>query len=166
MADKTTEKAQQTAREAIATAEETVERIGDTAPRASETASRSSEEILTIGRDNVEVVGRASQAMLKGASELGSLWASFWNEQLTTGMEAMRSLAESDSWDEALKVQNEFTRSSLDRVFSRALKSAELTSEMVTSSFIPFQESARRAAERAPRPPAKFFGAEIAASGS
>jgi hypothetical protein len=133
---------------------ETVEQIGGTARRASETASRSSEELLTIGRDNMEGVARASQAMLEGASELGSLWASFWNEQLTTGMEAMRSLAESDSWGEALKVQNEFTRSSLDRVFSRALKSAELASEMVPISFIPFQESARRAAERTPRPPA------------
>jgi uncharacterized surface protein with fasciclin (FAS1) repeats len=95
---------------------------------------------------------RASQAMLKGASELGSLWASFWNEQLTTGMEAMRSLAESDSWDEALKVQNEFTRSSLDRVCSRAVKSTEVTVEMLTSSLVPFQESARRASERMPRP--------------
>ena len=163
MADNTTEKAQQTARKATAAAEETVgrgaerisemvEKIGDTARRASETASRSSEELLTIGRDSMEGVARASQAMLQGASELGSLWASFWNEQLTTSMGAMRSLAESDSWGEALKVQNEFTRSSLDRVFSRALKSAELTSEMVTSSFIPFQETARRAAERGPRP--------------
>ena len=164
MADNTTEKTQQTARKATAAEEtvdrgaervsEAIEKIGSTARRASETASRSSEELLTIGRDNMEGVARASQAMLKGASELGSLWASFWNEQLTTGMEAMRSLAESDSWDEALKVQNEFTRSSLDRVFSRALKSAELTSEMVTNSFVPFEESARRAAERGPRPPA------------
>jgi fructoselysine-6-P-deglycase FrlB-like protein len=87
MADNTTEKAQQTARKATAAAEETVdqgaervsetlEKIGDTARRASETASRSSEELLTIGRDNMEGVARASQAMLKGASELGSLWAS------------------------------------------------------------------------------------------
>ncbi len=165
MADNTTEKAQQTTRRATAAAEETmnqgaervsetVEKIGDTARRASETASRSSEELLTIGRDNMEGVARASQAMLKGASELGSLWASFWNEQLTTGMEAMRSLAECHSWGEALEVQNEFTRSSLDRVFSRTLKSAEVTSEMVTSSFIPFQEAGRRAAEREPRPTA------------
>jgi hypothetical protein len=163
MADDTTEKAQQTARKATAAAEETVdqgaervsetmEKISGTARRASETASRSSEELLTIGRDNMEGVARASQAMLKGASELGSLWASFWNEQLTTGVEAMRSLAQSDSWDEAFRLQNEFTRSSLDRVCSRTLKSAEVTSEMVTNSFMPLRESARRASERMPRP--------------
>jgi hypothetical protein len=69
-------------------------------------------------------------------------------------MEAMRSLTQCDSWDEALKVQNEFTRSSLDRVYSRALKSAEVTTEMLTSSLAPLQESARRAAERIPRPAA------------
>ena len=98
MADKTTEKAQQIAREATAAAEETAaestkraletaEKSGDTAGRASETASRSSEELLTIGRDSMEGMARASQAMLKGTSDLGSLWASFWNEQLTTEVE-------------------------------------------------------------------------------
>ena len=92
--------------------------------------------------------------MLKGTSDLGSLWASFWNEQMTTGVEAMRSLAACDSWDEALKVQNEFTRASLDRVCSRTRKSAELASEMVTNSFVPLQESARRAADRMHRPAA------------
>jgi hypothetical protein len=163
MADKTTDKAQQTAREATAAVKETadesadrvsetVEQSGETARRASETASRSYEELLTLGQDNMEGMARASQAMLKGTSDLGSLWASFWNEQMTTGVEAMRSLAECDSWDEALKVQNEFTRASLDRVCSRTLKSAEVTSEMVTNSFMPLQESARRAADRIPRP--------------
>jgi hypothetical protein len=165
MAGNTTEKAQQAARKATAAAEETVEqgverlsetveKSGEMARRAAETASASSEELLSLGQDNMEGLARASQAMLKGTSDLGSLWVSYWSEQLTTGMEAVRSLAECESWDEVLRVQNEFTRASLDRVFSRALKSAELTSEMVTSSFIPFQESARRAAERAPRPPA------------
>jgi hypothetical protein len=163
MADKTTEKAQQTARETTPAAEETVgqgaervsetvEKISGTARGASETASRSFEELLSIGRDNMEGVARASQAMLKGASELGSLWASFWNEQLTTGMEAMRSLAQSDSWDEALRLQNEFTRASLERVCSQTRKSAEVTAEMLTSSLVPLQESARRATERTSRP--------------
>jgi hypothetical protein len=162
-ADNGTRQAQQTTRKATSAAEETVdqgaervsetvEKIGGTARHANETASRRSEELLTIGRDNMEGVARASQAMLKGASELGSLWASFWNEQLIDGMEAMRSLTQSETWEEAVRLQNEFTRSSLDRVFSRALKSAELTSEMVTSSLLPLQESARRATERAPRP--------------
>jgi hypothetical protein len=162
MAEKSTEKAQQTAREATDTASETVGKAADTASatvgkaadtarRASEAATNGYEELLTLSRHNVEGMAKASQAMLKGASDLGSLWASFWNEQLTTGVEAMRSLAESDSWDQALKVQNEFTRSSLDRVCSRAVKSAEVTTEMLTSSLVPLQESARRASERVPR---------------
>jgi hypothetical protein len=143
MADKSTEKVQQTAREAAETASDAVGKTTDTARR---------EELLTLSRYNMEGMAKASQAMLKGASDLGSLWASFWNEQLTTGVEAMRSLAESDSWDKALKVQNEFARSSLDRVCSRAVKSTEVTAEMLTSSLVPLQESARRASERMPRP--------------
>jgi hypothetical protein len=165
MAQNTTEKAQHTVREATAAAkgtmEESAERVSQTveeslatARRASEAATNGYEELLTLSRDNMEGVARASQAMLKGASDLSSFWASFWNEQLTTSMEAMRSLAKSDSWDQALKVQNEFTRSSLERVCSRTLKSAEVMAEMLTSSLVPLQESARRAAQRTPRPPA------------
>ena len=154
MADKSTEKAQQTAREAADTASEAVGKAADTARRTSEAATNGYEELLTLSRHNMKGMAKASQAMLKGASDLGSLWASFWNEQLTTGVEAMRSLAESDSWDQALKVQNEFTRLSLDRVCSRAVKSTEVTAEMLTSSLLPLQESARRASERMPRPAA------------
>ena len=154
MADKSPEKAQQTAREAADVASETVDKATDTARQASETASRSYQELSTLGRDNMEDMARAGQAMLKGATDLSSLWASYWNEQLATGMQAMRSLAECHGWDEALTVQNEFTRTSLDRVCSRAVKSAEVTAEMLTSSLVPLQESARRAAERMPRPTA------------
>jgi hypothetical protein len=154
MADKSTEKAQQTAREAADTASEAVGKAADTARRTSEAATEGYEELLNLSRHNMEGMAKASQAMLKGAADMGSLWASFWNEQLDTGVEAMRSLAESDSWDQALKVQNEFTRSSLDRVCSRAVKSTEVTAEMLTSSVVPLQESARRASERMPRPTA------------
>lgn len=151
MADKSTEKAQQAAREATGTADETVETATETAQRASEAAARGYEELLTLGRDNMEGLATASRAMLKGTSDLGSVWASFWNEQLTSGMEAMRSLAECRSWDEALSVQDEFTRASLNRVCSQVVKSAELSTEMLTSSLPPLQASARRAAEHMPR---------------
>jgi hypothetical protein len=152
MADKSTQKAQPTAREATDVASEMVGKVTDTARQASETAAPSYEELSTLGRANVESMARASQAMLKGASDLSSLWASYWNEQLNTGVEAMRSLAECHRWDEAVTVQNEFARTSLDRVCSRAVRSAEVTVEMLTGSLAPLQESARRAAERT-RPP-------------
>jgi uncharacterized protein YaaN involved in tellurite resistance len=84
MAGKTTDKAQQSAREATAAAKETaaedaervsetVEKSGETARRAAKAASGSSEELLTLGQDSMEGVARASQAMLKGTSDLGSL---------------------------------------------------------------------------------------------
>jgi hypothetical protein len=154
MADKSTEKVQQTTREAADTAKETAAKVADAALRVSESASRGYGEFWDISRDNMDGMAKASRAMLKGTSDLGSLWASFWTEQLTTGVEAMRSLAETDSWDEALKAHSEFSRSSLDRVYSRALESAEVTAQMLTSSLVPLQESARRTSEREPRPAA------------
>ena len=154
MADKSAEKAQRTAREAADVASDTVDKATDAVREASETASRSYEELSTLGRDNMEDMAKAGQAMLRGAADLSNLWASYWNEQLATGMQAMRSLADCHGWDEALTVQNEFTRKSLDRACSRAVKSAEVTAEMLTGSLVPLQESARRAAERMPRPTA------------
>jgi hypothetical protein len=81
------EQAQETAREATDTAKETAGKGAETAQRASETASRGYEDLLILSRDNMEGMARASQAMLKGTSDLGSVCASFWNEQLTSGME-------------------------------------------------------------------------------
>jgi hypothetical protein len=147
MTDKSAEKAPQTARDATDAASETVRKATDTAREASENAARGYEELSTLGRDNMESMARAGQAMLKGASDLSSLWASYWNEQLSTGMQAVRSLAECHGWDEAVTVQSEFTRKSLDRVCSRAVRSAEVTVEMVTSSLAPLQETPRRAAD-------------------
>jgi hypothetical protein len=63
----------------------------------------------------------------------------------------MRSFAECRSWHDALTVQNEFTRASLERVCSGAAQSAELTGEMVRSSSKPLQECARQTVERLPR---------------
>ena len=153
MADKSTDKAQhETAREATNAASETVGKATDAARRASEAGARGYEQLSTFGRDNLESMARASQAMLKGASELSSLWASYWNEQLSINMQTMRSLAECHGWEEAVTVQNEFARTSLDRVCSQTAKSAGVTVEMVTSSLAPLQETARRAAERTYRP--------------
>lgn len=78
MADKSTERAQQTTPQAADAARETAGKTTDTGRRASEPTSRSYEELLAIGRDNMEGMARASQAMLKGTSDLGSLWASLW----------------------------------------------------------------------------------------
>jgi hypothetical protein len=150
-AEKAAETAQQTTRNATERVKETAERGAETTRRATEAASQGYEEMLTLGRENMEGMARAGQAALNGTSELGSVWLSFWNEQLTDGMEAMRSLAECRSWQEALTVQNEFARSSLQRVFSRAAKSAEVTTEIVSGSFKPLQECAHKTVERFPR---------------
>jgi hypothetical protein len=153
MADKSTEKVQQqTVSDATDAATETVGKVTDRARRTSETAAGGYDQLSILGQDNVEGMARASQALLKGASDLGSLWASYWSEQLSTGMEAMRSLAECHGWDEAVTVQNEFARTSLERVCSQTVRSAEVTVEMLTSSLAPLQETARRAAERTHRP--------------
>jgi hypothetical protein len=153
MADKSTEKAQQqTAREATDAASEAIGKVTETARRASENVARDYEQFSTYGRENVEGMARISQTMLRGAFDLSSLWASYWKEQLSTGMQAMRSLAECHGWDEAVTVQNEFARTSLERVCSQTVRSAEVTSEMLTSSLAPLQETARRAAERTYRP--------------
>jgi hypothetical protein len=148
MADRSAEKAQQTARDATDAASETVAKGTVTAREASENAA----ELSTLGRDNLESMARASRAMLKGASDLSSLWVSYWNGQLSTGMQAARSLAECHGWDEAVTLQTEFTRKSLNRVCSQTVRSAEVTVEMLASSLAPLQETARRATERT-RPP-------------
>ena len=92
--------------------------------------------------------------MLDGAAELGHVWTGFWSEQLADGMDALRALGRCRTWREAVEIRNGFTRTSLARACAQAVKSTELTAGMITGGFPPLQESARKAAERAPRRPA------------
>ena len=151
MAEKAADKVQQTIREGTDTARETAGKTAGMARRAGEAASAGYEELWILSQVNIEGIAKASQAMLKGTSDLGSVWASFWNEQLDDGVQAMRSLSECRGWHDALAVQNEFTRSSIERVCSRAAKSAELSAEMMKGSFRPLQESAHKTVEHFPR---------------
>ena len=89
--------------------------------------------------------------MLDGTAELGQLWTAFWSEQLADGTDALRALATCRSWREAVEIQTELTRASLERVCAQAARSAELTTAMIAGGIQPLQESIRRGAERTPR---------------
>ena len=146
------EKAQQTVRDATDAASETVGKASDTTPeRRARMRHAATKNSRRLAGTTLESMARANQAMLKGASDLSRLWASYWNEQMSTGMQAVHSLAECHGWDEAVAVQNEFARTSLDRVCSQSLRSAEVTAEMLTSSLAPLQEPR---GERRSAPPA------------
>jgi competence ComEA-like helix-hairpin-helix protein len=116
------------ARTDVARAE--TERGTEMARRVTGTTAEGSEELFTFGRNGVAGVVGASQAVLNSTSELGNVWLSFWTEQLSESMKAMRQLAECRSWHEALEIQAAFTRTSFERVWSRASKSAELTTQV------------------------------------
>ncbi|HET6518614.1 MAG TPA: helix-hairpin-helix domain-containing protein, partial [Geminicoccaceae bacterium] len=126
--------AEETARQTANAARETAERGAEVARRAGEMATEGYGELFTFGREGVEGVARASQAMLNGASELNNVWMSFWNEQLSQSMETMRAMAECRTWHEALELQSEFTRASFERVAQRATRSAELTAGIIAGS--------------------------------
>jgi hypothetical protein len=151
MMDDTREEAQQIARRTAKTAKETAEEAAGATSRASEGAAGNYEEIWSLSRDSMQRMAGAGQAMVHGASDLGNIWASFWSEQLTSSVDTMRSLAKCHTWNEALAVQNEFARTSLDRVCSRTVRSAEATTQLLASSLVPMREATRQAAERASR---------------
>jgi hypothetical protein len=132
-------------------ADQTAETIADTTRRAGETVARGDGELFPFGRDGMESLTRASQAMLDGTAELGQLWTSFWSEQLADGTDALRALATCRSWREAVEIQTELTRASLARVCAQAAKSTEFTTAMIAGGIQPLQESIRRGAERTPR---------------
>jgi hypothetical protein len=132
-------------------AAETAETIADTTRRTGETVARGYGEPFPVGRDGMEGLTRAGQAMLDGTAELGQLWAAFWSEQLADGTDALRALTTCRSWREAVEIQNEFTRASLERVCAQAARSAELTTAMIAGGTKPLQESIHRGAERTPR---------------
>ncbi len=132
-------------------ADKTAETIADTTRRAGEAAAEGYEGLLALTRDSAEGLARASQVVFSRTSELGQAWASFWQEQLADGTDAARALTACRSWREALEIQDQFARASLERAYGQAARSAELTAAMVAGGVQPLQESIRKGAERTPR---------------
>ncbi len=122
MAERTTEKGQGAALQATASAHGMAE---------------GEEQLLTLARGNMEGLVRANQALVDNTSELSRAWLAFWQEQLAEGAEVTREL---------LERQGAFVRSSLERMNAQARRSAELTSSMIGSCFVPLRES--KAAEQ------------------
>jgi hypothetical protein len=96
-----------------------------------------------------EAMARAGNAVLQGTSELGNAWMSFWNDQASEGIRTLRALAECRTLQETLEIQNEFARTSLERLCANTTKTAELTAQMVNNGLGSVRARTQRTMQRA-----------------
>jgi hypothetical protein len=82
---------------------------------------------------------RAIGVMLKGTSDLGSVWMSSWHGHGRTTV-----ASRSRGWQEALIVQS--AAASVQRISSTTTESAEVTRDVARNTFRPLQERVHTAA--------------------
>jgi hypothetical protein len=145
MAEEATDRARQSARKAA----ETAEAGAEPGLRTAETLVRRYEELYAVSQENIEAMARAGNAVLQGTSELGNAWMSFWNDQASEGIRTLRALAECRTLQETLEIQNEFARTSLERLCANTTKTAELTAQMVNNGLGSVRARTQRTMQRA-----------------
>jgi hypothetical protein len=127
-------------------------RVADAARGASETAKNMAKDAVAAttaaverqsakATDAARQVGESSKAKLETANRGGAALAGFWlkvmQEQTAQNIEAMRSLAAAQTWEEKLAVQSSLLSGSLARmqdVFARYMElTGTMTSDMLTT---------------------------------
>jgi competence ComEA-like helix-hairpin-helix protein/phasin family protein len=156
-AAKTAEAAAAVARNGAETAKAGVEAAQRTAEKGAEVtsiATRQGAEAAQRGAEAAQrVAGRFAEAGKEAAErsgetaqDLSRLVVTLMNEQVQANVETLQALARARSWREALEVQNEFFRGSVERATQGASRYVETVTKLMAGMLQVGQEQARKAA--------------------
>jgi hypothetical protein len=123
-----------------------LDRVGDKSREglssAASPASGGYDELVSQGTDGLEAMAASGRALFDTMQELHREWLSFGQAQFSEGMEAGREFARCRSPRDLLEVQMRYTRSSADRILTKATKLAELSVRVASASLQPLQARA------------------------
>lgn len=130
--------------------EKTAEAGREVARAGAETASR----LTTIGADaakkTMAVVGdaekQAARQSTEVVSEIGELFVGLVKEQMQHNVEVLQSLARVRGWREALDVQNDYLRASIERMTRGTTRYVEVVTKMTAGMANLARDEAKKAA--------------------
>lgn len=97
----------------------------------------------------IEPLLQAGNKWLENWMALGSEILEFSRARLDRSLEASKAMARSSSFDQAMDLQADYTRSALRDYFSEASKLADLSTRAMLDSLLTWQGAARAEASRA-----------------
>lgn len=91
------------------------------------------------GRENVDVLMRASGAVARAAEDMGKAWADLAQLSLHNGATLARAVAEARSIQEVVDLQADLACQSVDRVLFEGKRLSELSETVANEAVLPVQ---------------------------
>jgi competence ComEA-like helix-hairpin-helix protein len=146
------EAADEATQRAAGTAREVTESGVEAARRAGEAVVTGSARLAEQGRQQAEEMTELGvKAMGGDPSEFAQRWLAFWTEQSSESFKTMLALGMCRSWQEAIEIQSEFVKSSMQRFNAWAAASMEQAREVTETTARAAQEATASNVERMSR---------------
>ncbi len=122
--------------------------------QVSDVASRGYSDVISLNKDNVEAVVRASTIAGERFETVGRELVSFAQKQMDNHVENTRKLFAAKNPQEFFALQSSIIRENFDAVVAESRKVGELSTQAANDAFEPIQSQAKTAFEKAVKPAA------------
>ena len=113
-----------------------------------EKAMKTAEEFMSFGQGNVEAVLKSGQIWTEGVQEFGKTFAATAQAQLDQTMNTWKALAGVKSLKEALELQANLARSSVETVVAETGKLTDASMKLAEQAFAPITARVTLAVEK------------------
>ena len=147
-AERSMEAGRETTERGMEAARGMADRGMEMAQRTGEAARRGTAEMMNQGREQLEQMTETGRRLMGDPAEFGQKWLALWTEQSSESFKTMMALGMCRSWREALDIQSEFVRSTMERFNGWAAANAERLAKITAEAPQAMAENVRANVER------------------
>ena len=111
-------------------------------------------DLASVGRENIEAFVKASTIWAKGTEEIGKSVAALTQAQVEASLATTKALLGVTNFKQALEIQNEAAKTSLDKLMAEGNKITELSMKVANEAIEPIQARVTVAVEKILKPAA------------
>ncbi len=120
--------------------------------KASQSAFKTAEELQKLSKENLDAYVQASQVMAKGFEQMGKAWMAYTQEAMEQSAAAAKALLGAKSVKEAVDLQQDWAKSTFDKLVSESTKLSEQTVKVANEAFEPINARFTVAVEKLWKP--------------
>lgn len=96
------------------------------------------EDFSKFGKGNLDACVDASVAVAKGIDQIGRTWLRFAEASLQSGAQAAKAMMGAKDFKEALVVQSDLAKSSIEKLVAESTKVSQMTMQVANAAMKPF----------------------------
>ena len=112
-----------------------------------DTFVQAAEKALAFGRGNLDAMLRSSQILFAGSQDLSKRVATVGQQRFDAGIAGFKALAGAKSFEEAVKLQSELARSTVEKTVAETLSLTEASLKLVEEASAPITARVNEAVE-------------------